>query len=266
MVRVSAQLRLEFQQWTRSLDDRGHVARMQERISQRTRHLLIYFGNHAPRATDCCQGAVDSNAQAQIPPLVRRRSLHERHINRHRARADKIFDLSQEDRGVVGTASCHRLAHVCSKEQAVVAEMPFMFRPNVVSVAERQHVDYLYAAELARPFRESAYQRHGCGASRMNVNAVTGSHPLRPHVRRAKLSPKFVKPTHACTPTCHGHVGRQCESHKNDRFGVSFGQLRLLAQRITRLAASSCTDAVDYAEDTHVLLNGGLPRLIPEGG
>ena len=59
---------------------------------------------------------VDANAEAQVAVFVGGRSLHESDIEWHRARVEQFFNLSQEDRRIIGSAVGHSLAHVSAQE------------------------------------------------------------------------------------------------------------------------------------------------------
>ena len=110
-------------------------------VAMRARHLPIHFGNHDLGAAHRRQRAVHRRSQAHESVRVRRRNLHQHHIERQSAALEEAFNFAQENRRVVGAPVAHRFAHVVAQKQAAMAEVACVLGPRVVRRAQRLHVD-----------------------------------------------------------------------------------------------------------------------------
>jgi len=151
-----------------------NLADVQEAIAEGARHLVVHFGDDVAGALGGGEAAIHAGAEAQESMFIRRAGLHEGGVERQLAGAEEVLNFAQEDGRVIGAAFLNGLADVAAEEQAVVAEMAFVFRASVGGVAECQHVDELDVVELVGAEHESVDQRLGRAAAFPEPDAVAG--------------------------------------------------------------------------------------------
>ena len=149
-VQLSERLRFQLQQRPIALHKGGDVAHVHGRLAVRARHLPVHFGNHGLCVAHRRQRAIHRRAQAHKSVRIRRRNLHQHHVERQSAGLEEAFNLAQENGSVVGAAVAHGFAHVVAEEEPTMAEVSFILGPRVVSRAQGLHVDDFNVAKFRR--------------------------------------------------------------------------------------------------------------------
>ena len=156
-VHLGERLGAVLQQRPVALHNRGDMAHVHGGFAVRARHLPIHFGNHDPGAARGRQRAIHRGPQAHESVRIRRRNLHQHHVERQRAGLEEAFNLAEKDGCVIGAPVAHRLAHIVAQEKAAMAEMSFVLGPRVVrrcpasSCGRFRHCEARAPAPPARP-------------------------------------------------------------------------------------------------------------------
>ena len=142
--------------------------------------------------------AIHRRAQAHESMRIRRRHLHQHHVQRQRAGFKQPFNLAEEDRRVIGAARCDCLAHIGAEKQSAMAEVALVFRPRVLRLAERHHV---------HEFNVDAAPARARPAHRSAASACRNSAESKRDRRNAQLSPPARR---SCTCSGTPLASSQC--------------------------------------------------------
>ena len=174
-------------QRVRGLDQGVGAADVQEGIAAGARHAVVDFHHHAARhGRDDGVGHIGAHAQAHVPVLVGRGALQQAHIHGQGAGAEQLLDLAQENGRVVSPALLHGAPHVGAQEQAVVAEMAFIFGQGVIGDAHGGQVHDFDVAQPGAAAGERMHQFHRLRAAVMNVDALARLHRSHRFIRGTK--------------------------------------------------------------------------------
>src|ERR1035437_307263 len=163
-----------FHQRVRGFDERIHAAHVQKGVPQRTRHLVVDFHDQVAGALRHRNRDIDAGAEAHVAVMIGRRALQQGHIDGQGAGPEQVFDLSQENGGVIGAALLNGLAYVGGNEQDVGAEVTFVLGQSVIGDPHGGHGDHLHVAQLRAAAGERIDQFHGFGAAIVYVDALPG--------------------------------------------------------------------------------------------
>ena len=176
------------------------MAHVDRRVPMRARHPLIHFGDHRFGVAGCGQRAVHRGAQAYEPVLIRRRYLHQHHIQRKRPAHEQPLDLAQEDRRVIRAPGRHCLANIGSQKQSAMTKMSFELRLCIVGAAQRHHVNNFNIAHFGGPRNKRIHERRRRSASRLDPYASAGTHRLKRLPRVHAFALVFLAPAHSGLP------------------------------------------------------------------
>ena len=142
----------------------------------RARHPLVHLGNHHPGRARRGQRAVHRRPQAHESVLVRRRHLHQHHVQRHGPAHKQAFNLAQEDGRVVGASRPHRFAHILAQEQSAMTKNSCVLRPGIHRLAQRLHVHDLDVAQFRSPRHQRIQQGRRRAAPGLDPYSRPGTH------------------------------------------------------------------------------------------
>ena len=170
-VHLRSRLGFKLEQRPVGLHNSRYAAEGNGGIAMGARHLPVHFRNHDGSAAQGRLRAVHRRAQGHETVRIRRRYLHQHHVERQSAALKEAFDFTQKDGRVVGPAIAHRFAHILAQKQAAMTEVARVLRPRVGGGAERLHMDDFDVAKLGRPGHQRIDKRRRRSAARLNPDA-----------------------------------------------------------------------------------------------
>src|SRR6185437_10970270 len=134
-------------------------------------HIVIDLRDHVPGTLGGGQSGVHADAKTAKTVGIWRRHFDQGDIDRHRARFEELFDLTQINRSVVGAAVVDGFTNIGSDKHSIVAEVSSHLWGNVRSSAHGHHVNDFHVANFGTAAHQRFHQSFRFRASWLNVDA-----------------------------------------------------------------------------------------------
>ena len=119
------------------------VGQVQETIAVRSRHGRIELTNHRPGTIHGRANDVNADSEADVSVFVRQRRLDEGHVDGDNASGEKLGDLGEKDRCVIGGSLIDRISRWAADEEGIQSKIALHVVLKIRIDPERPDVQHL---------------------------------------------------------------------------------------------------------------------------